>query len=84
MPIPGARASQAVFGPNRRESEHHRLGGWDIANVADKEEAVAIVHEAIDKRLTFFDNGWHCHKEAANKSWARPPPPTAGRIRSPS
>ncbi len=37
------------------------LGGWDIGNVQDKDEAVAIMHEAIDEGLTFFDNCWDYH-----------------------
>jgi aryl-alcohol dehydrogenase-like predicted oxidoreductase len=37
------------------------LGGWDIGNVKDKDEAVAIMHEAIDEGLTFFDNSWDYH-----------------------
>ena len=38
------------------------LGGWDIGNVKDKDEAVAIMHEAIDEGLTFFDNSWDYHE----------------------
>jgi predicted aldo/keto reductase-like oxidoreductase len=38
------------------------LGGWDIGNVRDKDEAVAIMHEAIDEGLTFFDNCWDYHE----------------------
>ena len=37
------------------------LGGWDIGNVKDHGEAVAIMHEAIDGGLTFFDNCWDYH-----------------------
>jgi predicted aldo/keto reductase-like oxidoreductase len=37
------------------------LGGWDIGNVKDQNEAVAIMHEAIDQGLTFFDNCWDYH-----------------------
>lgn len=37
------------------------LGGWDIGNIKDRDEAVAIMHEAIDEGLTFFDNSWDYH-----------------------
>jgi len=37
------------------------MGGWDIGNVADKDEAIAIMHEAIDEGMTFFDNSWDYH-----------------------
>lgn len=38
------------------------LGGWDIGTVKDEQEAVAIMHEAIDNGLTFFDNCWEYHQ----------------------
>ncbi|WP_347244069.1 aldo/keto reductase [Thermogutta sp.] len=37
------------------------LGGWDIGAIRDEKEAIAIMHEAIDNGLTFFDNCWDYH-----------------------
>lgn len=37
------------------------LGGWNIGAVRDDAEAIAIMHEAIDEGLTFFDNSWDYH-----------------------
>jgi uncharacterized protein len=37
------------------------VGGWDIGNVKDHAEAIAIMHEAIDEGVTFFDNCWDYH-----------------------
>lgn len=37
------------------------LGGWDIGAVRDEKEAIAIMQEAIDQGLTFFDNCWDYH-----------------------
>jgi predicted aldo/keto reductase-like oxidoreductase len=37
------------------------LGGWHIGSVADKKEAVRIMHAAIDEGITFFDNAWDYH-----------------------
>src|SRR5438067_13047392 len=37
------------------------LGGWHIGSVQDKDEAVRIMHTAIDEGLTFFDNAWDYH-----------------------
>jgi len=37
------------------------LGGWDIGAVREKKEAIAIMHEAVDNGLTFFDNCWEYH-----------------------
>ena len=37
------------------------LGGWHIGAVKDKDEAVKIMHAAIDEGVTFFDNCWDYH-----------------------
>lgn len=37
------------------------LGGWHIGSVQDDNEAVRIMHAAIDEGLTFFDNAWDYH-----------------------
>jgi predicted aldo/keto reductase-like oxidoreductase len=37
------------------------LGGWHIGAVKDQQEAVKIMHAALDEGLTFFDNAWDYH-----------------------
>lgn len=37
------------------------LGGWHIGFVKDDNEAIKIMHAAIDEGLTFFDNAWDYH-----------------------
>ena len=37
------------------------LGGWHIGDVKDKNEAIKIMHAALDEGLTFFDNAWDYH-----------------------
>src|SRR5262245_4848119 len=37
------------------------LGGWHIGAVKEKEEAIKIMHTALDEGLTFFDNCWDYH-----------------------
>lgn len=37
------------------------LGGWHIGDVKDSEEAIKIMHAALDEGLTFFDNAWDYH-----------------------
>lgn len=37
------------------------LGGWHIGSVKDEQEAIRIMHAAIDEGLTFFDNAWDYH-----------------------
>src|SRR6516165_8553585 len=37
------------------------LGGWHIGSVKDENEAIKIMHTALDEGLTFFDNAWDYH-----------------------
>jgi predicted aldo/keto reductase-like oxidoreductase len=37
------------------------LGGWHIGSVKDQQEAIKIMHTALDDGLTFFDNAWDYH-----------------------
>lgn len=37
------------------------LGGWHIGSVKDQNEAIRIMHTALDEGLTFFDNAWDYH-----------------------
>jgi aryl-alcohol dehydrogenase-like predicted oxidoreductase len=34
------------------------LGGAHLGEVPEEKEAIAIVHEAIDAGINFFDNAW--------------------------
>lgn len=38
------------------------LGGWHIGAVKDHQEAIRIMHAAVDQGLTFFDNAWDYHQ----------------------
>jgi len=38
------------------------LGGHNIGTIKDENEAIRIMHTAIDEGLTFFDNAWEYHK----------------------
>ncbi|MEW5977534.1 MAG: aldo/keto reductase [Acidobacteriota bacterium] len=37
------------------------LGGWHIGAVKEKQEAIRIMHAALDEGITFFDNAWDYH-----------------------
>jgi len=37
------------------------LGGWHIGSIKDDNEAIRIMHTAINEGLTFFDNAWDYH-----------------------
>ena len=37
------------------------LGGWHIGAASSRNEAVSIMHQAIENGMTFFDNAWDYH-----------------------
>ncbi len=43
------------------------LGGWHIGAVKDEQEAIRIMHTAIDEGVTFFDNCWDYHNGRAEE-----------------
>ncbi|MCS6952074.1 MAG: aldo/keto reductase [Bryobacterales bacterium] len=43
------------------------LGGWHIGAIKDENEAIRIMHAAIDEGLTFFDNCWDYHNGRAEE-----------------
>jgi aryl-alcohol dehydrogenase-like predicted oxidoreductase len=44
------------------------LGGWHIGAVESEEEAIRIMHTAIDEGMTFFDNAWDYH-DGKSEEW---------------
>lgn len=42
------------------------LGGWHIGSIPEA-EAIALMHEAIDNGMTFFDNAWDYHDGGAER-----------------
>lgn len=47
------------------------LGGWHIGAVEEPNEAVQIMHEAIDGGMTFFDNSWDYHDGESEERMGR-------------
>lgn len=47
------------------------LGGWHIGAVQDQQEAIRIMHTAIDNGLTFFDNAWDYHDGGSEEIMGR-------------
>ena len=43
------------------------IGGWDVVAPKDEKKSIAIMHEAIDEGLTFFDNCWDYHEGYAEE-----------------
>ena len=47
------------------------LGGWHIGATKSDEEAIKIMHAAIDSGLTFFDNAWDYHNGGSEEIMGR-------------
>jgi uncharacterized protein len=47
------------------------LGGWHIGSIKDPNEAIRLVHAAIDEGLTFFDNCWDYQNGGAEEVMGR-------------
>jgi aryl-alcohol dehydrogenase-like predicted oxidoreductase len=43
------------------------IGGWHIGSIKDENEAIRIMHTAIDEGMTFFDNCWDYHDGRAEE-----------------
>lgn len=37
------------------------LGGWHVGSAASEQDAIRLVHTAIDRGVTFMDNSWDYH-----------------------
>src|SRR5205085_10152199 len=44
------------------------LGGYSLGDAPSLKEAIAIVHEAVDAGVTFFDNAWEYH-DGKSEEW---------------
>ena len=44
------------------------IGGWHIGAVPDHNEAIRIMHAAIDEGVNFFDNAWDYH-DGRSEEW---------------
>jgi aryl-alcohol dehydrogenase-like predicted oxidoreductase len=44
------------------------LGGYSLADAPSLQEAIAVVHEAIDAGVNFFDNAWEYH-DGKSEEW---------------
>jgi predicted aldo/keto reductase-like oxidoreductase len=58
---PGAGLPTRILGRTGQRVSMLCLGGWHIGSVKDDQEAVRIMHAAIDEGMTFFDNAWDYH-----------------------
>ncbi len=56
------------FGRTREQVSVIGIGGYSLGGAPSLKEAVAIVHEAIDAGVNFFDNAWEYH-EGKSEEW---------------
>jgi aryl-alcohol dehydrogenase-like predicted oxidoreductase len=56
------------FGKTKERVSVIGLGGYSLGSAPSLEEAVAIVHEAIDAGVTMFDNAWEYH-DGKSEEW---------------
>ncbi|HEY3128571.1 MAG TPA: aldo/keto reductase [Acidobacteriota bacterium] len=47
------------------------LGGWHIGAVQNPQDALRIMHAAIDQGITFFDNAWDYHDGGSEEIMGR-------------
>ena len=47
------------------------LGGWHIGSLGNDDEAIRIMHAAIDEGVTFFDNAWDYHDGGSEEVMGR-------------
>ncbi len=47
------------------------LGGWHIGSIQNQNDAIRIMHAAIDGGMTFFDNAWDYHDGGSEEVMGR-------------
>jgi aryl-alcohol dehydrogenase-like predicted oxidoreductase len=56
------------FGKTKERLSVIGVGGYSLGSAPSLKEAVAIVHEAVDAGVTFFDNAWEYH-DGKSEEW---------------
>jgi aryl-alcohol dehydrogenase-like predicted oxidoreductase len=62
------RIPHKPFGRTKETVSVIGLGGYSLGSAPSLEEAVAIVREAVDAGVTFFDNAWEYH-DGKSEEW---------------
>jgi aryl-alcohol dehydrogenase-like predicted oxidoreductase len=62
------RIPRKPFGKTKERVSVIGVGGYSLGDAPSLEEAVAIVHEAVDAGVTFFDNAWEYH-DGKSEEW---------------
>ncbi|HWD20582.1 MAG TPA: aldo/keto reductase [Verrucomicrobiae bacterium] len=69
-PNPGG-IPQKPFGKTGEHVSILGLGGYHLGAITSSEDAVRLVHEAIDSGVTFFDNAWEYHEGRGEEALGR-------------
>ncbi len=56
------------FGRTREHFSIIGIGGYSLGDAPSLREAIAIIHEAIDAGVNFFDNAWEYH-DGKSEEW---------------
>ena len=59
---------QKRFGKTTERLSVIGLGGYNLGDAPSLNEAIAIVHEAVDAGVNFFDNAWEYH-DGKSEEW---------------
>jgi aryl-alcohol dehydrogenase-like predicted oxidoreductase len=62
------RVPHKLFGRTQEKVSAIGIGGYSLGAAPSLEEAIAIVHEAIDAGINFFDNAWEYH-DGKSEEW---------------
>src|SRR5205085_6573850 len=62
------RIPRKPFGRTKEKVSIIGLGGYSLGDAPSLKEAIAIVHEAIDAGVNFFDNAWEYH-DGKSEEW---------------
>jgi aryl-alcohol dehydrogenase-like predicted oxidoreductase len=62
------RIPHKPFGRTKETVSVIGIGGYSLGDSPSLKEAVAIVHEAVDAGVTFFDNAWEYH-DGTSEEW---------------
>src|SRR5438094_7335076 len=65
---PAQEISRKAFGRTRDRVSCIGIGGYSLGSAPTLQEAIAIVHEAIDASVNFFDNAWEYH-DGKSEEW---------------
>jgi aryl-alcohol dehydrogenase-like predicted oxidoreductase len=57
-----------AFGRTKEQLSCIGVGGYNLGSAPSLKEAIAIVHEAIDAGVNFFDNAWEYH-DGKSEEW---------------